>query len=86
MKRKCARIISGIMAIALIPIFLGGCTVDGAGSFRIGMTNSNFLEVGTNVDGDKVGKTASIKVDQTIMDALLPSGPKPEPDPDTDTE
>jgi hypothetical protein len=72
------------MALALIPILLSGCTLAGAGTLRIGMTNSNFLEVGTNVDGDKEGKTASIKIDQTIMDALLPSGPSPDPEPDTE--
>lgn len=56
-------------------LILMSCTVTGAGSFRVGMTNSNFLEVGTTVDGDKVGKEASVKVDQTILDAILPSRP-----------
>lgn len=61
----------GILALALC---LSGCGITGAGSFRIGMTNSNYVELGTDVDGDKSGKKASLSVDDRVMARLFSTG------------
>lgn len=68
----------------LLPLLLGllgGCTISlrGGGELAFGMSNDNFLFLRHTVDGDKQKKSSESQtsIDQTILDAFLPS-PIPE--------
>lgn len=63
--------------LVVVVLFLTGCslTLTGGGEMSIGMRNDNFLVLRHTVDGDKVGKEseAQLAIDQTVLDAILPS-------------
>ena len=59
-----------------------GCTIfsDGGSELGIGIRNDNFIVVYHKVDGDKVGKKASITADvDALLDLIMKLGDKEKP-------
>lgn len=75
-----------VLLTFLLGLFGLGCSVplEGGGEISFGLRNDNFVVIRHTVDGDKEGKVSEAKlvIDQTIMDAILPS---PSDDDETNT-
>lgn len=81
-----ARLVVSLSAL----LFSFGCTLTltGGGELAVGMRNDNFFVVKHTIDGDKEGKTASsqMAIDQSILDAVLPSPNDDETSTDTSAD